>query len=73
MIELTQSLYSIRQSLKHIDTNYNQVAKRINSIEHTRELYYDVQTSKAILEKLGPILSELDAFIKAQIEAMYAK
>ncbi|WP_338877307.1 hypothetical protein WBJ53_33010 (plasmid) [Spirosoma sp. SC4-14] len=73
IIDFTQSLYSIRQQLKHIDVNYNQVAKRINSIEHTGKLYFEVQASKTIIDKLEPIISQIDVIVKAQTEALYNK
>lgn len=73
LVELTQTLHGIRQHLKHINTNYNQVAKRINSIEHTGKLYYEVQTSKAIIEKIAPLLDQIDALIKAETEAFFKK
>lgn len=73
VIELTQTLHNIRQQLKHLDTNYNQIARRINSIEHTGKLYYEVQTSKVIIDKIGPLLTQIDTLVKAQTEAIYKK
>ncbi|WP_018620803.1 hypothetical protein [Spirosoma luteum] len=73
IIEITQTLHGIRQHLRHIDTNYNQVAKRINSIEHTRKLYYEVQNSKIIIEKLAPLIEQIDAAIKAQTESLFSQ
>lgn len=73
VIELTQTLHNIRQQLKHLDTNYNQIARRINSIEHTGKLYYEVQTSKVLIDKIGPLLVQIDTLVKAQTEAIYKK
>lgn len=73
LIELTQTLHNIRQHLKHIDTNYNQVARRINSIEHTGKLYYEVQTSKVTIEKIEPLIQQIDALVKAQTEGIFKK
>ena len=73
VVELTQTLHNIRQHLKHLDTNYNQIAKRINSIEHTGKLYYEVQTSKVIIDKIGPIITQIDSLVKAQTEEIFKK
>lgn len=73
IIDITQTLHSIRQHLKHIDTNYNQTTKRINSIEHTGKLYYEIQTSKAIIEKLGPLVNQIDALVKVQTEKYFSE
>lgn len=71
IIEITQTLHRIRQHLRHIDTNYNQVVKRINSIEHTGKLYYEVQTSKVLIEKLIPLIEQIDVIIIAQTESTF--
>lgn len=73
LIDMTQTLHTIRQHLKHIDTNYNQIARRINSIEHTGKLYYEVQSSKGIIDKLLPLIGEVDKLVKAQTEAFFGK
>ncbi|CCH57589.1 hypothetical protein BN8_p06780 (plasmid) [Fibrisoma limi BUZ 3] len=73
VIELTQTLHNIRQHLKHLDTNYNQIARRINSIEHTGKLYYEVQASKATIDKIEPLITQIDSLVKAQTEAFFKK
>lgn len=73
LVEMTQTLHAIRQHLKHMDTNYNQIARRINSIEHTGKLYYEVQASKGIIDKLLPLIGEVDKLVKAQTEAFFEK
>lgn len=73
LIEMTQTLHAIRQHLKHMDTNYNQIARRINSIEHTGKLYYEVQASKGVIDKLLPLIGEVDKLVKAQTEAFFEK
>lgn len=70
-IELTQALYNIRQQLKRIEVNYNQVAKRINSIEHTGKLYFEVLESKQIIDQLAPIIDQIDGLVKVQTETFY--
>jgi hypothetical protein len=73
VIELTQTLHNIRQHLRHIDSNYNQVVRRINSIEHTGKLYFEVQTSKVIVDKIEPLISQIDSLVKAQTELYFKK
>lgn len=73
LIELTQTLHNIRQHLKHIDTNYNQIARRINSIEHTGKLYYEVQTSKVTIDKIAPLITKIDNLVEIQTEAFFIK
>jgi hypothetical protein len=70
-IEQTQTLHSIRQQLKRIEVNYNQIAKRINSIEHTRKLYYEIQDSKHTINQLAQIINQINSLVKAQTEALY--
>lgn len=73
VVELTQTLHNIRQQLKHLDTNYNQLVRRINSIEHTGKLYYEVQTSKDIIDKIGPLITQIDSLVKTQTEEIFKK
>ncbi|MVM42216.1 hypothetical protein GO730_38585 [Spirosoma sp. HMF3257] len=70
-IELTQTLYSIRQELKRIEYNYNQITKRINSIEHIGKLYYEVQESKLLINQIEPLVNQIDRLLKEQTEAYY--
>jgi len=73
LVELTQTMHMIRQHLRHIDTNYNQVTKRINNIEHTGKLYHEVQTSKVLIEQIAPLITQIDTVLKAQTEAFFKK
>lgn len=72
LIEITQTLHGIRQQMRHIDTNYNQIARRINSIEHMGKLYYEVQSSKAIIERLLPLINQIDEILKEKTETFFA-
>lgn len=64
LIELTQVLYGIRQELRTISTNYNQVVKKINSIDHTGRLYYEIKTSEEVMRKSSSIINDLDTIMR---------
>lgn len=71
LIETTQTLHHIRQQLNSINRNYNQITKRISSIEHTGKLHFEVQHSKTVIEKLAPLIAELDGLMKTQTEWLF--
>lgn len=71
ILEVTQTLHHISQQLKSLTSNYNQITKRINSIEHTGKLYYEVQSSKATVDKIAPLLEELETLMKTQTEWLF--